>query len=99
VVACVKISVAFLQWFWYSVSMTTITLDDMQRDLPGYLLRVRAGETLLIMQADQPIAELKPVTPSAKQPRPFGLCAGEFTVPADFDDPLPEEILAEIEGR
>lgn len=31
--------------------------------------------------------------------RPFGLCAGEFTVPDDFDDPLPEEILKEFEGK
>ena len=31
--------------------------------------------------------------------RPFGLCAGEFTVPDDFDHPLPEEILKEFEGR
>ncbi len=34
-----------------------------------------------------------------KQLRPFGLCAGEFTVPDDFDDPLPEEILKEFEGK
>jgi hypothetical protein len=26
-------------------------------------------------------------------PRPFGLCAGEFTVPDDFDAPLPEDLL------
>ncbi|MEG3438335.1 hypothetical protein V0288_14490 [Pannus brasiliensis CCIBt3594] len=31
--------------------------------------------------------------------RPFGLCAGEFTVPDDFDEPLPEEILQEFEGK
>jgi hypothetical protein len=31
--------------------------------------------------------------------RPFGLCAGEFTVPADFDDPLPEDILRDFEGE
>jgi hypothetical protein len=24
--------------------------------------------------------------------RPFGLCAGEFTVPDDFDDPLPPPV-------
>ena len=34
----------------------------------------------------------------ATQPRPFGLCAGRFTVPADFDRPLPDEILKEFEG-
>lgn len=78
--------------------MITITVEDIQRDLPGYLKRVSAGETLLIVQADKPIAELKPVAPVAEQPRPFGLCAGEFKVPDDFDAPLPEEILAGFEG-
>jgi len=35
---------------------------------------------------------------STKQLRPFGLCAGEFTVPDDFDAPLPEDILNAFEG-
>lgn len=30
--------------------------------------------------------------------RPSGLCEGEFVVPDDFDDPLPEEILLLFEG-
>ena len=42
--------------------------------------------------------ELKPIT-NNKQLRPFGLCAGEFTVPEDFDDPLPEEIRNTFEGE
>ena len=33
-----------------------------------------------------------------KTDRPFGLCTGEFVVPDDFDDPLPEEILTAFEG-
>ncbi|HEY9807698.1 MAG TPA: DUF2281 domain-containing protein [Halomicronema sp.] len=33
-----------------------------------------------------------------KEPRPFGLAAGEFTVPPDFNDPLPEEIFQDFEG-
>ena len=33
-----------------------------------------------------------------KELRPFGLAAGEFTVPPDFNDPLPEEILQDFEG-
>lgn len=28
--------------------------------------------------------------------RPFGLAAGEFVVPDDFDDPLPDEVLEEF---
>lgn len=34
----------------------------------------------------------------SKPKRPFGLCAGEFVVPDDFDDPLPAEILDAFEG-
>jgi hypothetical protein len=34
-----------------------------------------------------------------KHLRPFGLCAGEFTVPDDFEAPLPEEILSAFEGK
>jgi hypothetical protein len=34
-----------------------------------------------------------------QQVRPFGMCAGEFIVPDDFDAPLPETILQEFEAR
>lgn len=31
--------------------------------------------------------------------RPYGLCAGEFVVPDDFDDPLPNDVIEAFEGR
>lgn len=33
-----------------------------------------------------------------KTSRPYALCQGEFTVPADFDDPLPDQILQDFEN-
>jgi hypothetical protein len=30
--------------------------------------------------------------------RPYGLCVGEFIVPDDFNDPLPETVLALFES-
>lgn len=78
--------------------MVTITLDEIQRDLLGYLKRVEAGETLVIVDADKPLAELKPVVSNASQPRPDGLCAGEFRTPDDFNDPLPEEEMKHFDG-
>jgi len=33
-----------------------------------------------------------------KKLRPFALCAGEFIVPPDFNEPLPEEILCDFES-
>ena len=81
--------------------MTTINIQDMERDLAGYLRRVQAGETLLVLDAEQPLAEIKPPTITKKTerpPRPFGLCRGDFIVPDDFDAALPEDILQDFEG-
>ncbi|MFQ4140354.1 type II toxin-antitoxin system Phd/YefM family antitoxin [Nodosilinea sp. PGN35] len=78
--------------------MLNITIDEIQRDPLKYLRQVEAGETIVIFRADQAIAELKPITKD-KQLRPFGLCTGEFTVPADFDTPLPEDLLSAFEGK
>ena len=76
--------------------MTTIPVGEIERDFSGYLRRVKAGEVLLITDHDQPIAELKPVATPSNGQRPFGLCAGEFHVPDDFDDPLPDDILRQF---
>ena len=78
-----------------------ITIDEIHRDISGFLDLVQAGNTLLIVQADEPIAEIKPVKSSnkVKQLRPFALCAGEFVVPDDFNEPLPEDILNQFEGE
>jgi prevent-host-death family protein len=79
--------------------MVQVSIDEIKQDLSAYLLRVEAGETLVIMKAGKPLAELRPVTSNSRLPRPFGLCAGEFVVPDGFDDPLPENIIQEFEGR
>jgi hypothetical protein len=36
---------------------------------------------------------LRSPAPQQPEPRPVGLAAGDFTVPEDFDDPLPEDEL------
>jgi hypothetical protein len=33
------------------------------------------------------------------QPRPSGLARGQFTVPDDFNAPLPEDVLQTFEGK
>ena len=78
--------------------MLNITIDEIQRNLLKYLHQVEAGETFVIVSSDKPIAELRPIA-SSKQLRPFGLCTGEFTVPDDFDAPLPEDFLNAFEGK
>ncbi|MEL6775767.1 MAG: type II toxin-antitoxin system Phd/YefM family antitoxin [Cyanobacteria bacterium J06597_16] len=78
--------------------MLTVTIDEIQRDPSKYLRQVEAGSTFVVFQANKAIAELRPIA-SNHQPRPFGLCAGEFTVPDDFDSPLPQDLLDAFEGK
>ncbi|HEY4233342.1 MAG TPA: hypothetical protein VGM76_07940 [Lacipirellulaceae bacterium] len=76
--------------------MTTITIAEIQSDPTGYLRRVEAGEAFLVTDQDRPIAEIKPLVQPVNGLRPFGLCAGEFEVADDFDDPLPDNILRDF---
>jgi antitoxin (DNA-binding transcriptional repressor) of toxin-antitoxin stability system len=78
--------------------MMQVSVEDIQQNLLVYLQRVEAGETLVIVRAGQPVVEMKPVKTGVEALRPFGLCAGEFTVPEDFDAPLPEDLLQAFEG-
>ena len=79
--------------------MVTVTIEEFQRDLLVFLKQVEEGETLVIADSNIPIAVVKPIVSTGIALRPVGLCAGEFTLPASFDDPLPETLIAEFEGR
>ena len=79
--------------------MVNVTVEEIQRDPLKYLHQVEAGETLIVVRVDRPIAELRPIVPNPKSLRPFGLCAGEFVVPDDFDAPLSEDLLSAFEGK
>jgi len=76
-----------------------INVIDIKRNLPEFLKRLESGETLMILKAGKPLAEIKPLISRSSKLRPFGLCDGEFTVPDDFDMPLPENIIREFEGK
>ncbi len=79
--------------------MAQVSVEEIQQDLSAYLQRVEDGETIIIIRAGKPVAEVKPLISRTESLRPFGLCAGEFTVPDDFDAPLPEDIVKAFEGK
>jgi antitoxin (DNA-binding transcriptional repressor) of toxin-antitoxin stability system len=76
-----------------------VDANEVASDLGSYLRRVENGETLVIAIQNRPVAELRPAGALMTAPRLFGLCAGEFIVPDDFDSPLPEDILTDFESR
>jgi antitoxin (DNA-binding transcriptional repressor) of toxin-antitoxin stability system len=74
------------------------TVDEIEKHPSEYLHRVLEGETVVVFSADRAVAEIRPLG-SGKGLRPIGLAAGEFVVPDDFDDPLPQELLDQFEGK
>ena len=73
-----------------------VSVEEVKRDPDGVIHRVMEGETVVLTDHDRPIAEIRPID-RVRRPRPFGLAAGTFVVPDDFDDPLSEDILRDFE--
>ncbi|MDX1997671.1 MAG: type II toxin-antitoxin system Phd/YefM family antitoxin [Thermoanaerobaculia bacterium] len=72
------------------------TVHQAKTHLSKLLQRVEAGEEIVIARGSRPIARLVPYTEA--RPRQFGQDRGRFTVPEDFDAPLPEDVLRSFEG-
>lgn len=79
------------------VGYVEVDIGEAQRDLPDCLRRVADGQAIVITGGGKPLAELRRVDASDFPPRPSGLCKGEFSVLADFDAPLPDDVLSEFE--
>jgi prevent-host-death family protein len=80
--------------------MIRLNIHEAKTHLSRYLARVEEdGETILLCRRNVPVAEIRPLEKPRREPRPVGLYAGQFLVPPEFFDPLPEEILAAFEGR
>lgn len=64
-----------------------------------YLDRLAQGETIVLCKRNIPIAEIRPIPPDIKTERPIGLGKGEFSVPEEFFEPLPSDIIDSFEGQ
>ncbi len=75
--------------------MTEVNVHDAKTHLSRLLRRVAAGEEIVIARAGRPVARLVPV--ESVRRRELGRDRGVFSVPADFDAPLPEEVVRAFE--
>ena len=78
--------------------MKAVNTHEAKTRFSALLRRVAAGEEITIANRGVPVARLVPVPPRATR-RKLGIFRGEFTVPDDFDAPLPDEVLDLFEGR
>ena len=63
--------------------------------LSKILDRVALGEEFVIAKAGKPVARLTCIE-APQRDRVLGTGRGDFRVPEDFNDPLPEDVLREF---
>jgi antitoxin (DNA-binding transcriptional repressor) of toxin-antitoxin stability system len=79
--------------------MIHVTAREAQADLPKYLAEVAAGNTVVVTDRDQPVAEIRPVAQPSRQPRPIGWLKGKWELAESFFEPLPGDLLDLFEGK
>jgi prevent-host-death family protein len=79
-----------------------VTIEEAAKDISRLLDRVaHQSDEIVIEENGQPVARLIPADspPTDLSPRIPGSDAGRVVMSADFDDPLPEEVLRAFEGE
>ncbi len=71
--------------------MASVGVHEAKTNLSELLRRVEAGEDVIIRRGGQPVARIMAIRPPGGQR--LGFDRGAFTVPEDFDDPLPDDVL------
>ncbi|HWW91457.1 MAG TPA: type II toxin-antitoxin system Phd/YefM family antitoxin [Solirubrobacteraceae bacterium] len=73
----------------------SVGVHEAKTHLSRLLEDVAAGEEVVITRRGEAVATLVPARPATE--RRFGIDEGRFTVPEDFDAPLPDEVLDAFE--
>lgn len=76
--------------------MVKVSIHEAKTHLSRLLKRVICGEEVVIAKGDRPIARLVPF--STPRRRELGRDRGLFSVPENFNDPLPEGVLKSFEA-
>ncbi len=80
--------------------MRTVNIDAAKTHLSRLVDDAAGGEEIIIARAGRPVARLVPLEAASPRPRrQLGRLAGQLTVPADFDAPLPTDLLDAFERR
>ena len=80
------------------MSATVIPMHQAKSTLSQLVKRAASGETIYIGSYGRAEAVLTSAA-NSRPPKRLGLLEGKLTVPDDFDDPLPPEILAAFGGN
>ncbi len=80
------------------MSGNTVNIYEAKTQLSRLVDQAAAGEEIIIARGGKPVARLSQLAAPTRKIR-FGVLKGQVKIPADFDAPLPENVIADFEGR
>ena len=83
----------------YAIEFQTIVKNGVIEIPPEYRQEFQHNVRVLLLGEDSAQTTIQKNDQSVGELRPFGLCAGDFVVPDDFDEPLPDDLLKAFEGE
>ena len=73
--------------------MKRVNMHEAKTHLSRYVAELAPGETLLLCNRNEPVAELRAISKKPGRERRLGVAIGKVVIPDSFFDPLPDEIL------
>lgn len=77
--------------------MHSINIHEAKTQFSKLVDAASHGKEVIISKSGTPIVKL--VAYSTNKPRHFGVLKGKIKIADDFDAPLPEDFLADFEGK
>jgi len=77
--------------------MQTVNIHEAKTHFSKLVEAALKGEEVVIAKAGKPAVKL--VAVQSNKSRQFGLLKGKIKIADDFDEPLPEDIIADFEGK
>ena len=78
--------------------MGKVNIHEAKTNLSRLVDEVTGGAEIIIAKAGKPVAKLVPLGRGGRVRKP-GFLKGRIRIAADFDAPLPAELLDAFEGR
>lgn len=78
--------------------METVNIYDAKTRLSQLVDKAAAGEDVVVSRNGKPLVRITRLVEPKRRIR-FGVLEGKLRISADFDAPLPDEVLAAFEGH
>lgn len=79
--------------------MSIVNISEARRQFSRLVDQAAAGKEVVISRNGKPVARLVGIQKKQKRMIGFGALKGKGWIADDFDAPLPDEILVQVDGR